>query len=257
MAARSARNPSTAGMPATAPGSFELSDARSRLRDLARAALGDIVVSHVEPARMAADQPALNLYFLSLEPPPAQSRQAGALQLHARFLATAWGPDAEACGDALAELAFAALQAGDLETGTEPFPAQAWAALGVAPRPAFTLTLPLRRMRLAAGAPPVREAVLHLAAGLVPVRGSVTAADAAGVDQPLAGARIESAELACSATTDHLGRFELRPAPRGRALRLLVSARGARALFPVRVPDDGEACFALQMNLSQSQTSQT
>ena len=90
-----------------------------------------------------------------------------------------------------------------------------------------------------------------------PGPGAPAQAGCQGLDQPLAGARIESAELACSATTDHLGRFELRPAPRGRALRLLVSARGARALFPVRVPEDGEACFALQMNLSQSQTSQT
>jgi len=149
-----------AAMPALPP-VLEMAEARQRLHDMVRRALGDVAVSHAAPASVAGER-CVGLYLLELGTAAKQPRALQALQFCARFLVTVAGPDPAAACDDLAELAFAVLAEPDVEIDVAPLPVAAWAAFGAIPRPSLTLSMLLRRTRRVQPAMPVREAVLQL-----------------------------------------------------------------------------------------------
>lgn len=231
------------------PGSLDMAALRERLCRLVRDTLGDDVAIGHAPPRAADDAVrGVGLYWLDVGPTAVQSRQPMSLQFKARVLVTVHGPSAAAAGDDLAELLFAALSDAALEVDFEQLPMQAWTAFGLPPRPAFCLSAELRRSRQHATARPVREVSLRLHASAGALRGRLWAA---GTQTPLGGARIELPDLSRVAATDASGAFAITSVPTGRALRLVATARGARAVFSLPAADGDWPFFPLTMSLPQ------
>jgi hypothetical protein len=242
-----AKQPRATNLP-EATSADSLAALRERLVAIVRSALGDIAVSHAPPQDSPANAPrSAVLYCFEIAPAVAPARQRLALQFNARFLVTTACADAAAAADDLAALAFAALDETGLEVGLEPLPTAVWAALGTAPRPSFTVTVPVRQVRPSQPVSPVREAVLRLGVAVAPLRGLLLAHD----DTPLAGGRIELSALGLSTRSAADGSFAFASVPAGRTLRLLASARGCSADFQVQA--GGAEAVRLNIDLSHPQ----
>ena len=230
--------------------SADLAALRATLGALVQRRLGDVSLLHGAPAA-APVQRSIGLYLFEFAPAAAPSKQERGLQFNARFLVTAWAADETQAADDLAELVFAALDEGEFEIDLQPLSAATWAAFGVVPRPSFTLSSPVRRLRVRRPAPPVRETVLRLTAQTVPLRGVLLEQD----ETPLAGVRIELPALRRAALTDAQGRFEFASVPVGSALRLLARARGVDAVFDIEIEAGAASSlfFPLHISLLQAQ----
>lgn len=231
--------------------SADLAAVRVLLGALVQRRLGDVGVVHGAPTAAAAAQRSIGLYLFEFASAAAQSKQERGLQFNARFLVTASAADDSQAADDLAELVFAALDEGEFTVDLEPLPAATWAAFGTVPRPSFTLTAPVRRLRERRPARPVRETVLRLTAQTVPLRGCLLEQD----ETPLAGARVDLPAFGSSTLTDAEGRFEFASVPVGRSLRLLARARGVDAVFDIEVEAGAAppACFPLHISLLPAQ----
>jgi hypothetical protein len=147
---------------AASPGVEDFDALRSRLIELARRALGEVTITHEPPVAAAPAARCVGLYAFEFAPAATPARQTTLLQFNARFLVTVTDADAAKAAQGLATLLLAALEEPGVEVGLEPLPAACWSAFGVAPRPCFTLSAPVRQTRALHSAPPVREAVLRL-----------------------------------------------------------------------------------------------
>ena len=217
-----------------------------RLQAWIQAVLGDVPVSLEAPGRIGDDSRRIGLYLLDLGP-LGQTRNVKAtpLQFSLRYLVTAWGPAPADVQSDLCELAFAALDSVEVDVDFEPLPAASWAAFGTAPRPSFTLRMPLRKERVLALAPPVRQPPVVHAATVRTLRGIVLGPQ----DMPLAAARVELPGLGRSTVTDPEGLFRFDGVPADR-LRLRVLARGAVQEFDAAAAQgSGDEHLPLRMTL--------
>jgi len=194
-----------------------------QLRSWAGAVLGDASFS-LDPPKPSPEGRGASFYLLELGPaPPPRNTGRAPLQLALRYLVTTWAETPAAAHALLGELAFAAMEVPDALVDLAPLPPALWAALGVPPRPAFILQLPLRKERPEPRAPFVRVPLVVEDAPLVGLAGVVLGPD----DVPVAGAAVELPALGYRTRTapDGTFRFAAVPATAGR-LRLHVRARG-------------------------------
>jgi hypothetical protein len=224
----------------------DLAELRRRLTALVKSTLGEVAVWYGVPAVPPTAERSVWLYMLELGPASTQAKQARVLQFNVRFVVTAWAPDPETASDDLAELVFAALDETDVDIGLEPLPAATWAALGVAPRPSFTLSALVRRVREARPTSLVREPVLQLTFAAVPLQGCLLEQD----ETPIAGAQIELPALRVSTVTDSQGCFGFVSIPSGRSIRLVAKARGISAVFDVKVAQGQPPFVSLRVALN-------
>lgn len=173
----------------------------------------------------------VNVYLLHLSaaPPPSTGRTAPH-QFYAHYLVSTWASDSEAAHRALGALLLAAMDQSDMDVELTPPPLETWRALGVKPRPAFSLRVLVRRPR--------PEPATHYVKSPLVIQTTPTAA-LAGVLRapgglPLARARVELPALNQSTESDDQGRFRFPTVPAGRLVRLVVKAKGR--VWQVEVP---------------------
>lgn len=148
----------------------EAIDALDRLAEWASAALGpDVGISFQSPAAVHADQRLVNLHALALTPhPTSRDLRAPQVRFDLRVLVTAWASDPLAAHQDLCDLAFAATDAPTFQLDLDALTDLPWAALGIGPRPALLLRVPLQRQLTLAPAPRVREPLVVSATSVMP-----------------------------------------------------------------------------------------
>jgi hypothetical protein len=200
-----------------------IDQADQRLKDWAGSIVADaeILLSIPDSAKPWRG---ISLYLLELtqRAPPRTTRRPP-LQLWLRYLVTTWSDRPEDAHRMLSELVFAAMENPDFDVEADVLGGATWSALGMPPRPAFVLGLPLRRERPAATGVLVRQPLVVKPSPLEPLHGVVLGPG----DTPLAEARIQIPALRLQARTDGKGRFEFPAVPGdGGAKLLVVRARG-------------------------------
>lgn len=194
-----------------------------RLKAWVGRVLGDAPVSLAAPDRESVDRD-VGLYLLELgaAPPPRTSRRPP-LRVSLCYLVTAGGESPERAHHLLGELVFAALEEPDFEVDLSPVPVPLWTALGVPPRPAFRLRVPLERERPMPSIPRVRQPLITRTVPAVPLLGRVVGPG----DIPIPQALVELPSMGLSARTDARGRFRFASVPSDTPLgRLEVRAKG-------------------------------
>lgn len=167
--------------------------------------------------------PCVNLYLYRLGSAPTLQQTRGAspaVTLH--YLVTAHGDDAAETHRMLGSLLFDAMQHPDYVVDLDATDDAFWLAFGLAPRPAFVLSAPLRLDRV----PETPRVTAYPRVNTVPavaLRGVLLGPG----DIPIANARVALADLDQHTHTDVEGRFRFAavpPAPGRKHLR--IAARG-------------------------------
>jgi hypothetical protein len=156
-------------------------------------------------------------------------------QVRLRYLVTTWDASPEDEHRVLGKLLFAALALGDWEVDLSPPAPVLWQALGLAPRPAFTLVVPLRSERVAPRAPLVTTEPRFRTVPASTLRGRLVVAG-----MPLAAARVELPSLGSATETDEEGNFSFGLVPNEAGKHhLRVVARGDVQNFTVEAGPPG------------------
>jgi hypothetical protein len=207
-----------------------------RLADWAGAVAGTgVEVALTAPAngRSGAGVSLFLMDMVSLQPMRGQRRAP--LQLALRYLVTAWAGDPAAEHRLLGQLVAAAMQEEGFEVLLAPTSPETWLALGVAPRPAFVLQVPVRQLRPEPAVPRVRGPLVVQGVALAPLSGIVLGPG----DVPVASARVEVPSANAAAETGPDGRFRfpnLPVEPRQKLVR--VRARGRQLDVEIAQPED-------------------
>jgi hypothetical protein len=219
-----------------------------QLQEWAGTVIGTVPVSLAPPVRDEGEEAVVSLYLLELtENPSPRTSGPQPLQLQLRYLVTTSARQPEEAHRLLAELLFAALETEKMQVEMEPVPVALWQAFGVAPRPAFTVRVPLLKERKTRPVRRVLEPVVVEAAPLAALEGVVLGPG----DVPLAGARVELPALNVSTGTDFRGRFRFAAVPRDATATLRVQARGQElALTPER-PAEPESPMIVRFPLME------
>jgi hypothetical protein len=122
----------------------------------------------------------------------------------------------------LASILAAALESPEFDVGDAPPSVELWRALGVRPRPAFTLHVRWQHRKELKQAPPVKQP-LAIGEGLLSTLSGIVLGTG---DVPIMSASVRIDSLGRSATTDQNGRFRIAGVPRGIDLRLRANAKG-------------------------------
>ena len=164
------------------------------------------------------------LYLMQLaEMPPARGgRKRPPLQMSLRYLVSASAEDPEEAHRLLGELVFAAMEREDTEVDFDPVLPAVWTAFGTAPRPSFTLRVPLRRERRQPEVALVRSGVAVQSTAAISIHGIVLGPG--GV--PLMNARVECPALNLVSQTDHHGRFRFSAVPATPPPEFRATAKG-------------------------------
>ncbi|HEY0093154.1 MAG TPA: carboxypeptidase-like regulatory domain-containing protein [Archangium sp.] len=195
-----------------------------RLKTWVGRVLGDTPVSLAVPERESVER-LVGLYLLELAPaPPPRTSRRPPLRLSLCYLVTAGGDSPERAHHLLGELVFAAMEEPGFEVDLSPVPVTLWTALGVPPRPAFRLRVPLERERPLPAIPRVRVPLITRT-----VPGTVLLGRVVGPgDIPIPDAQVELPSMGLNARTDAKGRFRIASVPADTPLgRLEVRAKGA------------------------------
>lgn len=219
-----------------------------RLQDWTATVVGKIPVSLAPPGRQGEEAPAVGLYLLEFaESPSPRTSGPQPLQVLLRYLVTASSPRPEEAHRMLGELLFAALETPELEVELGLVPLALWQAFGVAPRPAFTVRVPLLKERKTRPVRRVAEPLIVEASRLARLSGLVLGPG----DLPLAGARVELPALNVSTRTDFHGHFHFSAVPEGSTGTLRVQARGQElSVIPER-PADPESPLIVRFPLME------
>lgn len=199
-----------------------------RLKEWVKSILEGVEVRLTAPGsgteKDGAEQRGVGLYLMEIAVmPPASTTKLPPLQVALRFLVTSWSEDPEDAHRLLGELVFAAMENPEFEVELEPVAMTVWRALGVPPRPAFVLRVPLQRVRHAPKAKPVTAFPVVKTLVVVSLHGVVWGPS----DTPLADAEVQVPALALTARTDHKGRFHFSSVPgEGQKKTLRVRAKG-------------------------------
>lgn len=219
-----------------------------RLQDWAGTVVGAVPVSLAPPVRDEGGEAAVSLYLLGLaESPSPRTSGPQPLQLQLRYLVTASSPEPEEAHRLLAELLFAALDTEKMQVEMEPVPLALWQAFGVAPRPAFTVRVPLIKERKTRPVRRVLEPLVVETARLARLEGVVLGPG----DVPLAGARVELPALNVSTRTDFQGRFHFAAVPQDATGALRVQARGQELSLTPERPAEPESPLIVRFPLME------
>lgn len=198
-----------------------------RLKAWVESVLGSVPLSFDPPTTTFQSGVALYLLELVGSPPPRTS-QRPPLQLLLRYLVTTWAEEPEAAHHLLGTLVFAAMESESFTVDLSPLPAATWAAFGLAPRPAFILSIPLRKERPEPVTKPVREPLVIQPAPFTTLQGTILAAD----DYPRVGVQVELIEIQRSTRTDSKGHFFFASVPAASPLTLRVRTRDQELTLP-------------------------
>ncbi|HEY0752980.1 MAG TPA: carboxypeptidase-like regulatory domain-containing protein [Ktedonobacteraceae bacterium] len=166
----------------------------------------------------------ISLYLLALAAPSSVwVHRQPATQVTLRYLVTAWAPDEEQAHRLLGKLVLAGLEKREYELDLIEPPITLWTALGLVPRPAFIICLPLLLEPAGSTTPLVSR---PLALQGVPT-GSLYGTVLGPGDIPIAGAGVELPALQLSTHTDSQGIFFFATVPVGApGVQLVVKAKG-------------------------------
>lgn len=208
------------------------------------------VVSPVEvvlgPPSQLDGKHGVNLYLLALgDPPSAWMNRQPAARVALRYLVTTWAENEEEAHGLLGELVLAVLEKREYELDLNDLHATMWTALGIAPRPAFTLCVPLTVER--------PEPVTRLVQRPLVVRG-VPVISLYGIvlgpgDIPIVGASVELPTLQLSVHTDARGRFYFSTVPgEPPGMQLLVKAKGRERSITVEQATSEQEPLAIRFD---------
>ena len=169
------------------------------------------------------------IYLFELGPMPVRGGPGRPpLQAALRYLIATESAEPEQAHTWLGNLVLSALDTPGVEVDLEPIAPGTWAALGLRPRPAFVLTVPLRRERPTVTklvtVPPI---VKHVPVSRL--HGRVLGPS----DTPLPGVRVELPALRRSTRTDDGGRFAFGSVPAENVVPLQVVVRAKGRFFAV------------------------
>jgi hypothetical protein len=219
-----------------------------RLQAWAVTVVGEVPVSLTPPGREEGGEAGVGLYLLDLgESPSPRTTGPQPLKLQLRYLVTASASDPSEAHRLLAELLFAALETAEMEVEMEPVPLALWQAFGVAPRPAFTVRLPLIKERKTRPMRRVLEPLVVQATPLAQLDGVLLGPG----DLPVAGARVELPSLKVAARTDFRGRFRFTAVPPDVPEVLRVQARGREMMLPVERADGADSQLIVRFPLME------
>jgi hypothetical protein len=151
----------------------------------------------------------------------------------AAHLVTATARDGLQALGLLSQAALAAQEDRRVLCDLVPPPTALWRALGVVPRPSWTLLVPLIKPRKAVAPPPVTEPLAVGMSGLVPIMGQVVGAGG----RPQAGVRLTAPGLGAPAVTDPQGRFRLLVPAEARPTYLTAITRRGEVRLDLRPGD--------------------
>lgn len=234
--------------------SSEVAETEGRLTDhWIRPALGPDVQIVVGPPNDSApaDGTSVTLTLMDIAPAPPARTTDGVppLKLRARYLVTVAAKNAMSARQALADLAFSAGPAEDVELqATAPGP-ELWQSLGVRARPAVVVSVLFQRERQTRPVPRVREPLItrwspsRALVGVVLGPGNV----------PIAGALVEVEGVEQSTYSNHRGEFAFRSVPGSEpAPALVVRAKGTRVRVRVEGQASESAPIVIRVPLSES-----
>jgi hypothetical protein len=202
---------------------------------IASAVDGLASVSMRAPSAEPSAKPEVRAYLMSLAPAPPARERVPPFQFVARYLITTWAADPASEHRALGLLLGAAVEERGEELDLVPPSDEVWRAFGVAPRPALSLTVPVRVQRAVKEAPLVRKPPTLQAVPATGLMGRVLSRD----DLPLAGALVKHVDLNVTTRTDRRGTFRFGMVPRGEEDQTLtIYAKGQHQSFVVS-PTDG------------------
>lgn len=192
-----------------------------------KATVPKTTVSLAVPPAAAGDQPLVSCYLLALATaPPTRGASNGSpppQQFALRYLISVSAAAPEDAHRVLGPLVFAAMDRPGCEVELDMLPADLWQALGVVPRPAFMLRVPLRLARPEPTAGIVLHPILINKSPLRPLAGRLVGPG----DVALAGARLELPSLNLATRSDHRGYFTFPPIPSDPLPKeLMITARG-------------------------------
>ena len=198
-----------------------IDQADERLLDWARAIVPDVPVAIAPPP--APDSGAgVRIHLLSIQPVPAvRGARRPPLELALRYLVTTAAADEAEAHRWLGALAFRAMDVAEWQVEREPLPADLWRAFGIAPRPAFVVSVPVRLERPEKEVPVVRRPPVVRTSPIGELGGVVVGPE----DIPIAGATVEIESLGFFARTDHEGAFRFPSVPATSAVSLVVRAK--------------------------------
>lgn len=208
-------------------------------------------------AQAGRKQQGINLHLLSVAP-HAQATTRGERrtesQLVLRYLVTSWAEQRELAESLLCTLAFHLLGRGASgpdgrsEVGVEAAPPpEVLAALGLPPRPALTVALPLVHVEVEAPARRVMHPPIVRAEASSALRGILLGPD----DVPIAAARVELPAFGRITETDEAGHFRFTGVPASLADRTIrVRARGVEKAFQLPAGGDGDS-LTLRMTFAE------
>ncbi len=206
-----------------------------RLRDWVKS-LDKVLEVSLGPPTDDATGEGVSLYLLDLRNiQPARTGPRPPQQIVLRYLVTVWGEQPEDAHRILGDLVFSAMNAPEFEIESEPIDPQLWSALGVAPRPAFVMRVPLRKERPAKAAPLVREFMTVDVEPITSLRGMVLGPR----DIPLPNVRVELPSLEMVTRTDRRGFFLFPSIPASQGpRRLRLEGKGRAIDVTAEVGDD-------------------
>ncbi|WP_245601886.1 carboxypeptidase-like regulatory domain-containing protein [Hamadaea tsunoensis] len=158
-----------------------------------------------------------------------QTRGTGAREPYrfgVRYLLTASGEGALGLLD---RVLAAAVAAGEPQIVLEAGDTALWRALGVPPRPAFFVDVPVQIAYEERTAPPVRHPLQLRAIARLTLAGRVLGPG----DEPLAAMRVEVVGTPLSTLTDAMGRFAVPGVPEAATVQLRLTGRGRVLLASV------------------------
>ena len=198
------------------------------------------------PPRQLDDKQGISLYLLALsDPPPAWMNRQPATRVALRYLVTTWAADDVEAHRLLGQLVLAAMEKREYELDLAILPATLWTAFGIAPRPAFTLCVPLPIERPEPPTRLVKGPLVMRSAPVISLQGIVLGPG----DSPIVGASVEIPSLSLTSHTDARGRFHFSSVPgEPGSIQLLVKARGRSQTITVEEPASGREPLAIRFD---------
>lgn len=201
-------------------------DVDNRLEKWVQGILGEIDVSFEAPGGSQTSR-VVGVYLIEVlqVPQGVGGSRKPPLKFELRYLITTWSPQPKEAHRALGQILVAACESAEFEVDLEALPPMFWTAFQTPPRPGFVIRYPVFHEVAEEKAPPVTEPPALSTSPVEILAGRVLGPG----DVPLAGARVELAELNLRATTNSSGEFSLGAVPSNpRPTRILVIVKGIR-----------------------------
>ena len=164
---------------------------------------------HLNMPPAEVDRPTVFLHLYEIDQAiPSRRDGPKPIELVLNYLVTTRAAEVSEAHKLFSEVLFAALESPELEVDVKPLPLSAWHAFGLAPQPAFKVSVTLVRERPTTDAL-ITEPVQAELTELRRIEGVVLSTS--GI--PISQARIEVPGTKVSTYTDRGGRFSLRTVP--------------------------------------------